>query len=58
MPKNYQQTKFIACGIQIVQYLCPVFIGNFIHSLDFNNNFVVADEIRFKFLLQHLVAIT
>jgi len=58
MPEIYQQTKFITCGIQVIQYLRSVFISNFIHSFDFNNDFIVTDEIRFIFLLQHLVAIT
>ena len=52
-----EQTEPIPCGIQIVQYLRPVFVDQAGQCFDFQNDPAVADKVRPEVLLQNSASI-
>lgn len=57
MTKVYEQTELAAGRAEIIQDLCAVLIAKCRDGLDFNNDFVVANEIRTECLHQRAPAI-
>src|ERR1700722_11257351 len=50
--KVHEQTELKSGCLQIILYLSAVLLSQFPHGLEFENDFVIADEVRFVRALQ------